>query len=173
MTVLEKIKRCVSLVWDFQEIYGEEDIEDFCSNELHTYPQHNEIMEYFKHVEELEKENAENESEARELNIRVDGLIKENAELKERNAELRGMYVHSAREAGTYKQFLELKEKENAELKKLKRECETSLCRAEYQYNYEQLTKAKELLERCYDNYIHLEPLRSEIEQFLHSEVEK
>ena len=59
MTVLEKIKRCVSLVWDFQEIYGEEDIEDFCSNELHTYPQHNEIMEYFKHVEELEKENAE------------------------------------------------------------------------------------------------------------------
>ena len=59
MTVLEKIKRCVSLVWDFQEIYGEEDIEDFCRNELHTYPQHNEIMEYFKHIEELEKENAE------------------------------------------------------------------------------------------------------------------
>ena len=27
MTVLEKIKRCVSLVWDFQEIYSEEDIE--------------------------------------------------------------------------------------------------------------------------------------------------
>lgn len=37
-------------------------------------------------------------------------------------------------------------EKENAELKKLKRECETSLCRAEYQYNYEQLTKAKEII---------------------------
>ena len=108
-----------------------------------------------------------------EMRKRIAELEKENAELKERNAELRGMYVHSAREAGTYKQFLELKEKENAELKKLKRECETSLCRAEYQYNYEQLTKAKELLERCYDNYIHLEPLRSEIEQFLHSEVEK
>ena len=59
MTVLEKIRRCVSLVWDFQEFYGEEDIEDFCSNELHTYPQHNEIMEYFKHIETLEKENAE------------------------------------------------------------------------------------------------------------------
>lgn len=57
MTVLEKIKRCVSLVWDFQEFYGEEDIEEFCRNELHTYPQHNEIMEYFKHIEELEKEN--------------------------------------------------------------------------------------------------------------------
>ena len=37
-------------------------------------------------------------------------------------------------------------EEENAELKKLKRECETSLCRAEYQYNYEQLTKAKEII---------------------------
>lgn len=59
MTVLEKIKRCVSLVWDFQEIYGEEDIEDFCRNELHTYPQHNEIVEYFKHIENLGKENAE------------------------------------------------------------------------------------------------------------------
>lgn len=53
MTVLEKIKRCVSLVWDFQEFYGEEDIEDFCDNELSTYTQHNEIMEYFKHIEEL------------------------------------------------------------------------------------------------------------------------
>lgn len=59
MTVLEKIKRCVSLVWDFQEIYGEEDIEKFCRNELSTYPQHDEIMEYFKHIEEVEKENAE------------------------------------------------------------------------------------------------------------------
>jgi hypothetical protein len=55
MTVLEKIKRCVSLVWDFQEIYCEEDIEEFCHNELHTYPQHDEIMEYFKHIEECEK----------------------------------------------------------------------------------------------------------------------
>ena len=43
---------------------------------------------------------------------------------------------------------IEEREKENAELKKLKRECETSLCRAEYQYNYEQLTKAKELLKQ-------------------------
>ena len=34
------------------------------------------------------------------------------------------------------------------------------------------LTKAKELLKRCYDNHIYLEPLRSEIAQFL-SEVEK
>lgn len=32
------------------------------------------------------------------------------------------------------------------------------------------LTKAKELLKRCYENYIYLEPLRSEIEQFLKEE---
>lgn len=44
-------------------------------------------------------------------------------------------------------------EKENAELKKLKRECETSLCRAEYQYNYEQLTKSKELLKKLLSAY--------------------
>ena len=42
-------------------------------------------------------------------------------------------------------------EKENAELKKLKRECETSLCRAEYQYNYEQLTKAKDHIKKLLD----------------------
>lgn len=35
-----------------------------------------------------------------------------------------------------------------------------------------QLTKATDLLKRCYENYIYLEPLRSEIEQFL-QEIEK
>ena len=34
------------------------------------------------------------------------------------------------------------------------------------------IAKAKELLKRCYDNYIYLQPLRGDIEQFL-SEVEK
>lgn len=32
---------------------------------------------------------------------------------------------------------------------------------------YEELEEAKKLLKRCYDNYIYLQPLRSEIEQFL------
>lgn len=48
--------------------------------------------------------------------IKIKELEKENTTLKERNAKLKGMYAHSAREAGTYKQFLELKEKENANL---------------------------------------------------------
>lgn len=33
-----------------------EDVEDFCHNELHTYPQHDGAIEHFKHIEELEKE---------------------------------------------------------------------------------------------------------------------
>ena len=78
------------------------------------------------------------------------------AELKERNAELKGMYAHSAREAGTYKQFLELKENENAELKKqqfsLRNERNTFLAQNE-QYEKdlidfnENLTKAKEIIQ--------------------------
>lgn len=44
-------------------------------------------------------------------------LREENIKLKNRNAELYGMYVHSRREADTYEQFLKAKEKEIAELK--------------------------------------------------------
>lgn len=69
MTVFEKIERCVSLVWDFQEIYDEEDIENFCHNELSTWPQHDEIMEYFKHLEELEKENAELKTQIEKMKL--------------------------------------------------------------------------------------------------------
>lgn len=87
-------------------------------------------------------------------------ICKGNAELKERNAELKGMYAHSAREAGTYKQFLELKENENAELKKqqfsLRNERNTFLAQNE-QYEKdlidfnENLTKAKEIILRLYN----------------------
>ena len=87
-------------------------------------------------------------------------ICKGNAELKERNAELKGMYAHSAREAGTYKQFLELKEKENAELKKqqfsLRNERNTFLAQNE-QYEKdlidfnENLTRAKEIILKLYN----------------------
>lgn len=40
-------------------------------------------------------------------------------ELKSRNAELRGNYVHSAREAETYKQFCEQKDKQIEEAKEI------------------------------------------------------
>ena len=99
MTVLEKIKRCVSLVWDFQEFYGEEDIEDFCDNELSTYTQYNEIVEYFKHLADLEKQIAELEAEVKEWKDKADLWCKTanlkdhnimiNKELEKENAELK------------------------------------------------------------------------------------
>ena len=36
-----------------------------------------------------------------------------------------------------------------------------------YNYNEKKLSKAKELLQRCYDTYIYEMPIRREIEQFL------
>lgn len=49
-----------------------------------------------------------------------------------------------------YEMYSELKA-ENAELKKFKRECETSICRAEGQYNYEKLTEAKSIIRELLD----------------------
>lgn len=47
--------------------------------------------------------------------------------------------------------------KENTELRKLKHDCETSLCRAEYQWMHEKFEKAKELLgfwvSNCHDGF--------------------
>ena len=81
---------------------------------------------------------------------------------------------------GLDEMYIDELEKENAELKKLKRECETSLCRAEYQYNYEQLTKAKDLLAKWVELFkpklegYPIIPIQEQTEQFLKdSEVEK
>lgn len=71
--------------------------------------------------------------EAGELIAYVQKLEKENKELRNRNAELKGMYAHSAREAETYKQFLELKEKEQRELIDKVKELEEKLANADYQ----------------------------------------
>ena len=88
MTVLEKIKRCVSLIWDFQELYDEEDIEDFCHNELRTYQQHDEIMEYFKHLEELEQQIAI-------LGKRCNQLLKDKGDLTDRLSEEVELHLHA------------------------------------------------------------------------------
>ena len=109
----------------------------------------------------------------------IEALEKENAELKERNAELRGMYVHSAREAGTYKQFLELKEEENAELKEkyAKNITDCDICDT---YCNSQLTKAKEIIREFVEwanwqgnsKCPSFKSIQDKAEQFL-SEVEK
>ena len=122
------------------------------------------VQAYLAGAEPREKRIAELEAEVKEWKDKADLWCK-TANLKDHNIMINK----------------EL-EKENAELKKLKRECETSLCRAEYQYNYEQLTKAKELLERllitsCNSDVLNLLPncsevlrVRVEAEQFLNSE---
>jgi rubredoxin len=67
-------------------------------------------------------------------------------------------------------------EKENAELKLKLESLEGQTPWKDIKDKSEvigKLNEAKDLLKRCYENYIYLEPLRSEIEQFLNSEVEK
>ena len=58
------------------------------------------------------------------------------------------------------------------EKKIAKLESDFRICEKNADTYYDQLTKAKELLKRCYENYIYLEPLRSEINQFL-KEIEE
>ena len=72
--------------------------EEIQKNSEHWY---NKYKDAEKRIAELEEE-----------------LGQENERLKNRNAELKGMYAHSAREAGTYKQFFERERKENEKLTK-------------------------------------------------------
>ena len=166
MTVLEKIKRCVSLVWDFQEFYGEEDIEDFCDNELSTYTQYNEIVEYFKHLADLEKQIAELEAEVKEWKDKADLWCK-TANLKDHN-----IMINKELE----KENAELKE----ELKKWKDEWQDQVQKATdegYARTLQtiQLTKAKKIIEKVAKMYRYsprVDEIIEQAEQFL-SEVEK
>lgn len=102
-----------------------------------------ELIAYHKR---LEKENAE-------LRLKLEALdgqtpwkdIKDKSELIKRNAELEN-------ELKKWKDGIVLKDEEIGCI--------------ETEFNTFK-SKAKELLKRCYDSYIYLEPLRSEIEQFL------
>jgi DNA repair exonuclease SbcCD ATPase subunit len=112
----------------------------------------------------------------------VDGYIDSAEPREKRIAELERKLEQTEKDLADY-QFnyptIKELEKENAELlEKLKNQ------KADYETYYKscynaqkktekQLTNAKELLKRCYDNYIYLQPLRGDIEQFLNSEVEK
>ena len=147
-----------------------------------------------KAIQDLEKENKILAQNLEDTEIINKALEKENAELKKRNAEIRGMYVHSAREAGTYKQFFEAKEKENAELKeklnKIERKCKFNF--VDLLHDVEKETKAREIIreyskwecEYCdykrNPDYVTMHcsqcqkyPLHKKAEQFLNSEVEK
>ena len=138
-------------------------------------------------TKELEKENAELQHKVDTLqgfldrDIEYQELQKENAEAKER---IKTLEYRCENIKDTDTMELVALQKENAELKKLFADCDTckrtcdigNCCKFGSAYlpdvektlnKQRQLTKAKELLKRCYDNYVHLEPLRGEIEQFL------
>lgn len=128
----------------------------------HDIDQQNKIALLSAKVYKLQKENAKVEEIKANADYQLEGRDLEIKELKETYKKQRNKRIDEL-------------QKENAELKKLKRECETSLCRAEYQYNYEQLTKAKEILHKvCYEFGIYDKDLMEEAKQFLKdSEVEK
>jgi len=101
------------------------------------------------------------------------------AELEKENAELKAFKEKQNQDILILKGLTERQREENAELKEFVNAPHTKgrkTTRGDYIKTVwdlsKQLTKAKELLKRCYDNYFCLEPLRSEIALFL-SEVEK
>ena len=183
MTVLEKIKRCVSLVWDFQEIYGEEDIEDFCRNELHTYPQYNEILDYFKRIAELEHQLTHRNcvdcsNHSSKLRMRTLELEKENAELKEKVSFLED----NLRVARKDREDLQLDVAKG--LKEFVKDYPATALRYLANEKYvEQLSKAKELIKKLVHEFYYICELYNfatdyeclaEAEQFLKdNEVEK
>lgn len=113
---------------------------------------------FVEYVQKLEKENAENESEARELNIRLDRLIKENAELQHKVDTLQGFLDRDVEFDNLQKENAELKEA-NATLATMNNSMwvELEKKRAESQgitNKLHQLIKAKdiikELLSSCF-----------------------
>ena len=70
-------------------------------------------------------------------------------------------------------QMFEIICKENAELKKHKRECETSLCAAEYQSMREKFSKARALLEKWLQTERHYNDINDAVEELeLRTETE-
>jgi len=95
----------------------------------------------------------------RQSEKKIEELEKQIEKLKNRNAELKGMYAHSAREAGTYKQFFEKEKKENAELKEQIKDIKNCL---EEWFKYEN--------ERDYE--LNVDELLIETQQLLDKEIE-
>lgn len=59
MTDKEKIRKCIELVWDYEENYDGDDLLNFQNKELSTYTQHESVVTTFNKYIRLEKENAE------------------------------------------------------------------------------------------------------------------
>ena len=122
------------------------------------------------YIKKLVQSNIDQHNKITALSKKVYDLQKENAELRAKES----FVGDQNRKLCEQQQKVEVLEVENAELKKLKRECETSLCRAEYQYNYEQLTKAKEIIKELLDfDFLPDIEIKKQAEQFLKDQEEE
>jgi hypothetical protein len=106
-----------------------------------------------KELAELEKENAElkADNDARKFAMAMSEKVEK--QLRKENAKLKGIKDVATLIRANNDTVITLMQLNNKLVSKS-----------------QQLTKAKELLKRCYDNYIYLQPLRGDIEQFLKEE---
>lgn len=120
-------------------------------------PREIQLQEKDNKIIELEKEN----EDAQYINMKVmdenSKLEKENAELKEQIS-IKDILIIELQEQKVYWKESSFDWRHKFfKLDKVKRLIKKD----------KELAKAKDILKRCYENYIYLEPLRSEIEQFL------
>ena len=59
MTDEEKIRNCIELIWDYEEVYDDDDLINFQNKELGTYTQYNNILNKLTKYTQLEEENTE------------------------------------------------------------------------------------------------------------------
>src|SRR5574344_768673 len=84
MTDEEKIRNCIELIWDYEEVYDDDDLINFQNKELGTYTQYNNILNKLTKYTQLEEENAELKEKVSYLedNLRVARKDRENLQLK-------------------------------------------------------------------------------------------
>ena len=84
MTDEEKIRNCIELIWDYEEVYDDDDLINFQNKELGTYTQYNNILNKLTKYTQLEEENAELKEKVSYLedNLRVARKDRKNLQLK-------------------------------------------------------------------------------------------
>ena len=84
MTDEEKIRNCIELIWDYEEVYDDDDLINFQNKELGTYTQYDNILNKLTKYTQLEKENTELKEKLSYLedNLRVARKDRKNLQLK-------------------------------------------------------------------------------------------
>ena len=151
MTDEEKIRNCIELIWDYEEVYDDDDLINFQNKELGTYTQYNNILNKLTKYTQLEEENAELKEKVSYLedNLRVARKDRENLQLKVGKG-----------------------------LKEVIKDCPYSALKLYANgYYVEQLTKAKEIIKEMLsilpkENIEGIYEITENAEQFLNSDAE-